>query len=45
MDGIAQVIILGMPMPAVLFSQVISAAVLSIVFTLVALWRFQHIEL
>jgi len=45
MDGIAQMIILGMPMPTVLVSQVISTAVLIIVFTLVALWRFQQIEL
>jgi len=32
-------------LPAVAISQVISTAVLSIVFILVALWRFQHIEL
>ena len=35
---------LGKPLPAMDVSQVISTAVLSIVFTLVALWRFQHIE-
>ena len=45
MDKIAQVILLGIPMPAMLVSQLITSAVLSIVFILVALWRFQHIEL
>jgi ABC-2 type transport system permease protein len=45
MDGIAQVLMLGMPLPAMFVSQVIAAAVLSIVFILVALWRFQHTEL
>jgi len=45
MDKIAQVIMLGIPMPAMLVSQLIATAVLSIVFILVALWRFQHIEL
>lgn len=45
MDKIAQALVLGNPLPAVFVSQVISAAVLSIVFILVALWRFQHIEL
>lgn len=45
LDGVTQVIILGMPLPAMMISQVISAAVLTIVFTLVALWRFQKLEL
>jgi ABC-2 type transport system permease protein len=45
MDGVAQVVVLGMPLPVMLISQVISTAVLTIVFTLVALWRFQKIEL
>jgi ABC-2 type transport system permease protein len=45
MDGIAQAVVLGMPLPVMLVSQVISTAVLTIVFTLVALWRFQKIEL
>jgi hypothetical protein len=33
-----------MPLPAMMVSQVISTAVLSIVFILLALWRFQHKE-
>lgn len=45
MDKIAQFLVLGNPLPAMFVSQVISATVLSIVFILVALWRFQHIEL
>jgi ABC-2 type transport system permease protein len=45
MDGVAQVIVLGMPLPVMMVSQVISTATLTIVFTLVALWRFQKIEL
>ncbi len=45
LDAIAQVVILGMPMPAMLVSQVISTAILTIVFIVVALWRFQHQEL
>jgi len=45
MDGIALTVMQGMPLPTMLVSQVISTAVLSIVFVLVALWRFQHIEL
>jgi ABC-2 type transport system permease protein len=45
MDGIALMIVQGMPLPAILVSEVICTAVLSIVFVLAALWRFQHIEL
>jgi ABC-2 type transport system permease protein len=45
MDGIALGVVLGEPLPPIFVSQVIAAAVLSIVFILVALWRFQHIEL
>jgi ABC-2 type transport system permease protein len=45
MDGIATAVLLGIPLPAVFVSEVIAAAVLSIVFILVALWRFQHQEL
>ena len=44
MDKVAMVLVLGIPLPAMFVSQVISAAVLSIVFILVALWRFQHNE-
>jgi ABC-2 type transport system permease protein len=44
MDAIGLMILLGMPLPAMLVSQVISAAVLSILFTLIALWRFQRKE-
>jgi ABC-2 type transport system permease protein len=45
MDSIALLVMLRMPLPAMLVSQVISAAVFSIVFIIVALWRFQRIEL
>jgi ABC-2 type transport system permease protein len=45
MDKIAQSIVLGYPLPAMFVSQIVSAAVLSIVFILAALWRFQRIEL
>jgi ABC-2 type transport system permease protein len=45
MEGVALSIFLGIPLPAMLVSQVISTAVLSILFILVALWRFQKIEL
>jgi len=45
MDGVAQMTMLGMPLPAMMVSQVISTAVLTIVFTLVALWRFRKLEL
>jgi ABC-2 type transport system permease protein len=44
MDSIAQSFVLGMPMPTLFTSQLISAAILSVVFILVALWRFQRIE-
>jgi ABC-2 type transport system permease protein len=44
-DGIAQTVVQGIPLPAMFVSQVIATAVLSIVFVLVALWRFQHTEL
>jgi len=45
MDGIALMVEQGIPLPAMFVSQVISTAVLSIVFILVALWRFQRIEI
>jgi ABC-2 type transport system permease protein len=45
MEGVALSVVLGMPLPAMLVSQVISTAVLSILFILVALWRFRQIEL
>jgi len=45
MEGIAMGVVQGMPLPAMYVSELISTAVLSILFTLVALWRFQHIEL
>jgi hypothetical protein len=38
-------VVMGMPFPAFMVSQVISTAILSIVFILAALWRFRHIEL
>jgi ABC-2 type transport system permease protein len=44
MDKVAMVLVLGIPLPAMFVSQVISAAVLSIVFILIALWRFQQNE-
>ncbi len=44
MDKISLMVALEQPLTAADVSQVISAAVLSIVFTLVALWRFQHKE-
>ena len=45
MEGVAMGVEQGMPLPAMYVSELISTAVLSILFTLVALWRFQHIEL
>jgi ABC-2 type transport system permease protein len=45
MDGGALAVVQGMPLPAMLVSQMIAAAVLSIVFVLAALWRFQRSEL
>jgi ABC-type transport system involved in multi-copper enzyme maturation permease subunit len=45
MDGIALMVFQGTPLPAIFVSQLISTTVLSIAFILVALWRFQRIEL
>jgi len=45
MDGVASMVMQGIPLPTIFVSQVITTAVLSIVFTLVALWRFQRVEL
>ncbi len=45
MEGVALGVVQGIPLPAIYVSELISTAVLTIVFTLVALWRFQHIEL
>lgn len=45
MDSIAFTTMQRMPLPAMLVSQLIATAVLSIVFVLVALWRFRRIEL
>jgi ABC-2 type transport system permease protein len=45
MHGIALGVAMGEPLPAMAVWGVISTATLSIVFILVALWRFQHIEL
>jgi ABC-2 type transport system permease protein len=45
MDGIALSVVQGIPLPAIFVSQLLATAVLSIVFVLVALWRFKHIEL
>jgi len=45
MDGIALSVVQGMPLPAIFVSQLLATTVLSIVFVLVALWRFKHIEL
>ena len=45
MEGVAMGVVQGIPLPALYVSELISTAVLSILFTLVALWRFQHIEL
>jgi ABC-2 type transport system permease protein len=44
MDGVALGVVQGMPLPAMFVSQMIATAVLSSVFVLVALWRFQHTE-
>ena len=44
MDGVGMAVVMGMPLPAFMVSQVISTAVLSIAFILAALWRFQHKE-
>jgi hypothetical protein len=45
MDKIAMIVGLGMPLPAMAVSGIIVTAVASIVFILVALWRFQRTEL
>ena len=45
MDGVAQVLAMGMPLPAMFVWQVISTAILTIVVTLVALWCFHKTEL
>ncbi len=45
MDGIGLSILLGMPLPVMLLSELISVAVLTIVFIVVALWRFQSREM
>jgi ABC-2 type transport system permease protein len=45
MDGVAQMVMLGMPLPDIMVSQVITTAVLTVVFTLMALWRFHKTEL
>ncbi len=44
MHGIALGVVMGEPLPAMAVWGVISTATLSIVFILVALWRFQHKE-
>jgi ABC-2 type transport system permease protein len=44
MEGIALAVVLGEPLPAIAVPQVISTAVLSLVFVLVTLWRFQYKE-
>lgn len=44
MEGIALSVFLGIPLPAMLVSQLIATAAFSIVFVLVALWLFQHKE-
>jgi putative Mn2+ efflux pump MntP len=44
MDSIALAIVQGVRLPAMFVSQVITTAILSIVFILAALWRFQHKE-
>jgi ABC-2 type transport system permease protein len=45
MDVIALSVVQGMPLPAIFVSQLLATTVLSIVFVLVALRRFQHVEL
>ncbi|NJD60286.1 MAG: hypothetical protein C3F13_11060 [Anaerolineales bacterium] len=44
MDKVAQLVVLGITLPAMFISEIISAAILSIVFIVVALWRFQRRE-
>ncbi len=45
MEGIGLSILLRAPLPAMLVSELISVAVLTPVFIVVALWRFQRIEM
>lgn len=45
LDGVAQMVIIGIPLPVMMVSQMITTAILTIVFTLVALRRFQKTEL
>ena len=45
MDGIGLSILMGMPLPVMLLSELISVAVLTIVFIVVALLSFQHREM
>ncbi len=45
MDGIAFATMKGMPLPPMLISELISVSALTIVFILVALWKFQRKEL
>jgi ABC-2 type transport system permease protein len=45
MDAIALSVVQGIPLPAIFVLQLLATTVLSLVFVLVALWRFQHIEL
>ena len=45
MEGVALGVVQGTPLPALYVSELISTAVWSILFTLVALWRFQKVEL
>jgi ABC-2 type transport system permease protein len=45
MDGVSQMLMMGIPLPAMLVSQVITTATLTIIFILVALRRFQRMEL
>jgi ABC-2 type transport system permease protein len=44
METVAAMVMTGMPLPSIFVSEVISTAVLGIVFILVALWRFQRKE-
>lgn len=45
MDKIAIAVVQGQELPAAAIAQLISTALLSILFTIIALWRFQHEEL
>jgi ABC-2 type transport system permease protein len=45
MDKVAQQVVFGVPLPAMFISEIISAAVLSIVFIGVALWAFRRKEM